>query len=61
MLMESNKSKMNNPDINKLIDIEVNGLKFTKKFSSPTAEECYIFLTKYIDTVSGGAAGKAIY
>lgn len=38
----------------------MNGIKFTKNFRSPTAEEWYIFLTEYKDPVTGGAAGKAI-
>jgi len=42
------------------IDDEIRGMKFTKNFRSPTAEEWYIFLPNYSDPVTGGAAGKAI-
>jgi hypothetical protein len=61
--MENNKSnelKLSRIEINKLIDNELKGLKFTKNFRSLTAEEWYIFLSEYHDPVSGGAAGKAI-
>jgi len=42
------------------IDSEINGMKFTKNFRSPTAEEWYIFLPSFKDPVTGGAAGKTI-
>ncbi|MFB3165289.1 hypothetical protein P5G62_008735 [Neobacillus sp. 179-C4.2 HS] len=42
------------------IEYELEGMKFTKNFRSPTAEEWYIFLPNYTDPVTGGAAGKTI-
>ncbi|MBY0148353.1 hypothetical protein [Neobacillus niacini] len=42
------------------IESEINGMKFTKNFRSPTAEEWYIFLPSFTDPVTGGAAGKTI-
>ncbi len=42
------------------IQYEISGMKFTKNFRSPTAEEWYIFLPSYRDPVTGGAAGKTI-
>lgn len=44
----------------KLLEQEINGLKFTKNFRSPTAEEWYVFLPGYKDPITGGAAGKTI-
>ncbi|WP_318502773.1 hypothetical protein [Bacillus sp. T3] len=44
----------------KQLEQEINGLKFTKNFRSPTAEEWYIFLPSYKDPITGGAAGKTI-
>lgn len=44
----------------KKIDIEVEGLKFTKNFRSATAEEWYVFLPGFKDPQTSGAAGKAI-
>jgi hypothetical protein len=42
------------------IESEISGMKFTKNFRSPTAEEWYIFLPSFTDPVTGGAAGKTI-
>lgn len=42
------------------IQFEINEMKFTKNFRSPTAEEWYIFLPSYFDPITGGAAGKTI-
>jgi hypothetical protein len=42
------------------IEYELEEMKFTKNFRSPTAEEWYIFLPNYTDPVTGGAAGKTI-
>jgi hypothetical protein len=42
------------------IEYELKGMRFTKNFRSPTAEEWYIFLPSYTDPVTGGAAGKTI-
>ena len=42
------------------IESEIHGMKFTKNFRSPTAEEWYIFLPSFSDPVTGGAAGKSI-
>jgi hypothetical protein len=58
--MDKKRAKVNNLNISQLIESELNCLKFTKNFRSPTAEEWYIFLTEYHDPVSGGAAGKTI-
>jgi hypothetical protein len=49
-----------NPELQKKIDFEIEGLKFTKNFRSATAEEWYIFLPSYVDQKTQGAAGKAI-
>jgi len=38
----------------------IDGMKFTKNFRSPTAEEWYIFLPNYQEPIHGGAAGKGI-
>lgn len=46
--------------IKKQINHEINGIKFTKNFRSPTAEEWYVFLPSFKDPVTGGAAGKVI-
>jgi hypothetical protein len=48
------------PLLKKRIEEEVAGIKFTKNFRSATAEEWYIFLSRYEDKQTGGAAGKAI-
>jgi hypothetical protein len=45
-------------NLKKQIEHEINGLKFTKNFRSPTAEEWYIFLPSFKDPQTGGAAGK---
>lgn len=42
------------------IEYEINGMKFTKNFRSPTAEEWYIFLPSFTDPLTGGAPGKTI-
>jgi hypothetical protein len=44
----------------KQIEEQISGLKFTKNFRSPSAEEWYVFLQGYTDPVTGGAAGKVI-
>ncbi|WP_449540220.1 hypothetical protein [Ferdinandcohnia sp. Marseille-Q9671] len=51
---------LSDPLLRKQIDEEMNGMKFTKNFRSPTAEEWYVFLPNYQDPVTGGAAGKVI-
>ncbi|WP_408007694.1 hypothetical protein ACJROX_23825 [Pseudalkalibacillus sp. A8] len=51
---------MMDEDSKKQIEEEISGLKFTKNFRSPTAEEWYVFLPGYKDIVTGGAAGKTI-
>lgn len=38
----------------------VEGLKFTKNFRSPSAEEWYVFLPGFEDPRTNGAAGKVI-
>ncbi len=38
---------MMNEDMKKQIDEEISGLKFTKNFRSPTAEEWFVFLPSY--------------
>ncbi|MFX3672837.1 MAG: hypothetical protein ACE3JQ_00075 [Paenisporosarcina sp.] len=48
------------PEWREKIQIELNGLNFTKNFRSASAEEWYIFLPHYHDPKTGGAAGKAI-
>ncbi|KKK37742.1 hypothetical protein WQ57_12345 [Mesobacillus campisalis] len=48
------------PSEKEMIEAEVAGMKFTKNFRSPTAEEWYVFLPGFHDPQTGGAAGKAI-
>jgi hypothetical protein len=48
------------PLLKQRIKSEVEGMKFTKNFRSPTAEEWYVFLPGFLDPQTGGAAGKAI-
>lgn len=56
-----NKSNMViDPFIKIRIENEVEGLKFTKNFRSATADEWYVFLPGFKDTITGGAAGKVI-
>lgn len=59
-MKNNTRSKITSLDNNQFIQHEIDGIKFTKNFRSPTAEEWYIFLTAYKDPVTGGAAGKAI-
>jgi hypothetical protein len=40
------------------IEDEISGMKFTKNFRSPSAEEWYVFLPSFTDPVTSGAAGK---
>jgi len=49
-----------NDNMKKHIEEEIEGMKFTKNFRSPSAEEWFIFLPNYHDTDTGGAAGKVI-
>ncbi|MGJ7922856.1 hypothetical protein [Neobacillus sp. LXY-4] len=58
--MENNIIDVIDVKMKKQIDHEIQGIKFTKNYRSPTAEEWYVFLPSYQDPVSGGAAGKTI-
>lgn len=58
--MEDNIVEVMDEHLKEKIEYEIRGMKFTKNFRSPTAEEWYIFLPNYTDPVTGGAAGKTI-
>jgi hypothetical protein len=58
--MKKNIIEVMDERVKERIEYEINGMKFTKNFRSPTAEEWYIFLQSYRDPVTGGAAGKTI-
>ncbi|MFP7297996.1 hypothetical protein [Neobacillus niacini] len=58
--MDDNIVELLDEDLKEQIKSEINGLKFTKNFRSPSAEEWYIFLPSFSDPVTGGAAGKTI-
>jgi hypothetical protein len=60
MILESNIFDMMDDSLKEQIGIETNGIRFTKNFRSPSAEEWYIFLPSFKDPVTGGAAGKTI-
>ncbi|MDF2903590.1 MAG: hypothetical protein K0S25_1228 [Bacillus sp. (in: firmicutes)] len=57
---ENNLFDVISEGLKKQIEHEINGIKFTKNFRSPTAEEWYVFLPSFKDPVTGGAAGKTI-
>ncbi len=57
---KNNVIEVMDPLLKARIEHEVEGLKFTKNFRSATAEEWYVFLPRFKDTKTGGAAGKAI-
>ena len=57
---KNNVIEVINPLLKARIEHEVEGLKFAKNFRSATAEEWYVFLPRFKDTKTGGAAGKAI-
>ena len=59
-MKENNIIDVIGENIKNQIDHEINGLKFTKNFRSPTAEEWYVFLPSFQDPQTGGAAGKTI-
>lgn len=48
------------PELEKKINDNVAGLRFTKNYRSNSAEEWYLFLPDYQDPRTNGAAGKAI-
>lgn len=58
--MDDNIIDVMSEELKQRIETEISGMKFTKNFRSPTAEEWYIFLPNYKDPVTGGAAGKTI-
>lgn len=58
--MKDNIIEVMDERLKEQIEYELEGMKFTKNFRSPTAEEWYIFLPNYTDPVTGGAAGKTI-
>ncbi|NYE03929.1 hypothetical protein F4694_000673 [Bacillus niacini] len=58
--MEDNIIEVMDERLKEQIEYEIRGMKFTKNFRSPSAEEWYIFLPSYTDPVTGGAAGKTI-
>lgn len=58
--MDDNIIEVMDEKVKEQINVEIMGLKFTKNFRSPTAEEWYIFLPSFNDPVTGGAAGKTI-
>jgi hypothetical protein len=58
--MKKNIIEVMDERVKERLEYEINGMKFTKNFRSPTAEEWYIFLPSYRDPVTGGAAGKTI-
>jgi hypothetical protein len=60
MILEGNIFDMMDDSLKEQIGIETNGIRFTKNFRSPSAEEWYIFLPSFKDPVTGGAAGKTI-
>ncbi|MDQ0256072.1 hypothetical protein J2S74_003471 [Evansella vedderi] len=53
-----NINELKNPQLQKKIDHEINGINFTKNFRSATAEDWYVFLPSYQDPKSGGAVGR---
>lgn len=58
--MEDNIVQIMDENLKERIDSEIKGMKYTKNFRSPSAEEWYIFLPSYKDPSTGGAAGKTI-
>ena len=57
---KNNVIQVIDPQMEKRIETEREGLKFTKNFRSATAEEWYVFLPGFKDPKSSGAVGKVI-